>query len=352
MQSENYLVSSWIKNETTLYFVPVNLNIVVIYNKSTGIKKLLPIREENFTQNNLYSQCLRYENKIIFIPLHAKNLLFLDINNYEMEYVSISRSIQKDPGYGYFSGGIIKDENLYAIGYLFPGILKYNLVSREMQVIDINILEIGNLAYSYALSGEDGISCATNMGNIVTFFFNNDEIEIKKCSEYSFSGITSNAERIWAFDNNKKCIIEYNSKNAEIFKIYLHDYIGCYEKALYRYIKYVNGFLFLLPSKNAPIIIYSIKENKFSLLWENESNNEGFSTIASSVYDKKLYLTDYYKKRTYEINSVNLRICDYKIPIDKEIIIDSIANDREIYLIEDAILLKDYINYLKHCNKE
>lgn len=346
MQYNNCYVSAWIKSETKIYFIPINLNFLIIYDEQKNKTNTFVIEKENFYQNNLYSKCLKYKDKIIFIPAHAKHFLFFDINTHEMEYINIPKSKREHPEYGYFSGGIIKNDSLYAVGYMYPGIVKIDLISQAIMVIDINTQKIKQLGYSFAVCNNRDIVLASKKGTMLEFCIDDSCVQITDYSKFCFNGITGYKEILWTIDNGKKCIIECDRKTKNTSIIYLQEYALYLESATYGFIEYVEGVLFLFPNKNAPIITYNISEKKFSLIWVNIFDKIGFSVIAVNVDKEKVYVADYDKKMTYQINSKDYSMYEYEIPMNKMKIINTLANMEKVPMREDFIKLEEFIVYV------
>lgn len=92
----------------------------------------------NTNEINLFSKVELYKDTIIMIPAKAHHVVFYNITKDEESWVDLYDYL---PGYSgidyYFETTFITDDYLYMIGCFCPGIIKIDLKTRSVSVIDI-----------------------------------------------------------------------------------------------------------------------------------------------------------------------------------------------------------------------
>lgn len=348
MNSDCYYMSSWIREKSKLFFVPININLFIAYDLKTKETMAMIIEREEFLQDNLYAKCIKYKNKAIFIPLHAKHFLMVDLKSFEMNFFDIPKTNNYSPPYGRFSGGFIHGQCLYAVGYLYSGLIEFNLETKKMRIVEAwaNFVRDNLVSYTFGINSKMEVAVALKSGEIVRYNIRADKVDSKKILGYQFEGITSCGSIFWMLDNDKKCLVKWNTESNQISEIQLNGQISFFERGIYRYIEYINEKVIMIPDNNNPLLIYNVNDHKISKLWIDEEKRIGFSALAVFVEDDFIYISDKTKKTVFIINSIGLSVSKFSIPIDTKLAMETIALIKNIAIKEDVVGLDDYIGYV------
>jgi len=342
MDEKYYYLSSWAQTDTKRYFVPVNLNLFIVYDELEKTTIALGIEKEDFYQGNLYSKCILYKDKIVFVPLHAKHFLIVDLFTYEMEYVDVPKCNGSLPEYGLFSGGYIIGDCLYAIGYMYSGIVKINLISKEYHVSEIN----DPMTYSSYYDGTNNIFVTIKGGGNIQYSVEDGSVKKFVYCSHELVGTTGNKNAVMSIDNEDNTVIRYDIFSEQVEKVSMEGMMQYFQKTKYRFLEFIGEKIYLVPETNGPIIVMDEKRNIFHTIWLDKNQEEGFSAIAVFTEKGNLYVADNKKKKTYVLDCEREEVKVLAIPISRNTVMKSI-NQLENKTVKEGIVdLSDFINCL------
>jgi hypothetical protein len=310
--SENYFVTRWLKDGEYVYFVPFfvsfGLNVFIKYNlQNSKIEWILPIEKESGQQDGLYADVLKYKNKVVLVPLHAKNFAIIDLEIQKIEYIPIPvQDVKVD--YGFFSKGIIYKNELIAVGYLYPRIVRINLDDYKIRIVNGWHKDLHNiLSYESCIVG-DSIYGLVNSANILLKYdFSKDETvlyQLENKGKSAYYCICYDGQDFWVTGNGIH-FLKWNEKKHDSYEILLTEDTGDIpEGTMYRYSTSLNGKQYFFPTnKEAPVVVVDLRDNmKSDLIWENELDKKGFRVNSCYKYKDDCYLFNYQEKKTYKIS--------------------------------------------------
>lgn len=175
----NFQVASWIERGNVAYFVPFNANVLVEYDiKNKETKKVYDIDTDFFVMG-AFIEIVQCEDELVLIPLHYNKIVIFDCNSKRFRYVDIPNIEQMEMKTSLFSKGIIKDNYLFLVGHNYHGVLRLDLNTDTVTIINDYVDNISNIrnngaylveldvafneCYIYMISAFDGKLVEINM---------------------------------------------------------------------------------------------------------------------------------------------------------------------------------------------
>lgn len=353
----SYLLNSWCKDENNSYFVPHNLNILVKYSeekqRSEWIRLIAKAGQEKFA---LYSDIKKYKQKLFLIPLHDTKIVTYDIERETFEYIPIPHSKHWDCAWGNFSKAYEYGENLYLIGYQYPGIVRLNMETLDCEQV-LNIYEI---CKQYKGQLKLSLESIENNEKIYILIHNTDELiryemrtgnntvyHLKNNAMGKYQTIAFDGEKFWFTSNGKEYLIWDEEKQDG--KIFVHPKQEKIPKdSLYRYSFYNHGKLYAISSKEAPIVVVDCKEfNQSRLIWKDEEREKGFRADYLFKYENVCAFIDLENQVNRVINSQTDKIEEVKRAKDRSELVQTLHVGNESTVIkEGGISLLEFIEML------
>lgn len=100
------------------------------------MEQVVPLSEDIYMQR-AYKGILPYRNSLIFIPASAEHIVIVDCRHFTKEYIELPKmKYQIGKSTNKFLGGVVYEDSLFLFGHSYPGIVKVDLISKEVKVID------------------------------------------------------------------------------------------------------------------------------------------------------------------------------------------------------------------------
>ena len=322
MEEMSCCVLAAAKYENKIGFVPINFNMFIMYDYMSGKTTVLPLDKENNSQESLYSCCVECGQKAVFIPLHGKHFLVVDMDTCELNYIDVPICNGEKPENCLFSKGYRIGDFVYAIGYRYPGIVKINMVTETCESIELEDgLVADGLSYSSVSDDRDEIIMVTRNNVIIHYSVSSNKV--KKITDFNDGIVWSKVDRtdLWFTNNIDEMLFRYTKKNGAVEGTKIKCLTERYNKGIYRYVVKYGDKLFVLPEKNSPIIVYGIDGKFLSELWINRETKNGFSVNGYFAMSGLLYIADNMKKATYIIDE-ELNVREMFFPLNKRLLLN------------------------------
>lgn len=348
MEEMSCCVLATAKYENKIGFVPINFNMFIMYDYMSGKTTVLPLDKENISQESLYSCCVECGQKAVFIPLHGKHFLVVDMDTCELDYIDVPICNGEKPENCLFSKGYRIGDFVYAIGYRYPGIVKINMVTEICESIELEDgLVADGLSYSSVSDDRDEIIMVTRDNAVIHYSVSSNKV--KKITDFNNDIVWGEVDRtdLWLTNNIDEMLFRYTRKSGKVEGIKIKYLTERYNEGIYRYIVKHGDRLLILPEKNCPIIVYDIDGNFLRELWINREKETGFSVNGYFAMSGLLYIADNMKKATYIIDE-ELNVREMLFPLDKRLILDRWMEleDSHTTIKEGLIKLDTFLSYI------
>ena len=361
----DFYVTKWLVDGEYAYFVPFDFNVFIKYNlQKRKAEWILPLDRVYTTQKGVFSDIVKYKNKVILVPCHIKEFVIVDLERQSVEYAAIPEP-ENGIRYGFFSKGILYGNQLIAVGYLYPGFLKMNLKTYEMEIVDDkcccsnSIPESGGVRNTVSLE-----SCV--VGNavyvlddncLIKYDFERDKVMyfplLNETGE-RYKSICHDGKFFW-FTGNGKDFLKWHEDTRTAKWIRLEKKEDIPEKTLYRYSASMDGKIYFFSSLEAPIIVNDTYSNKkMELLWADENIKKGFRVDAYHRESSGCFLFTYQTKEVLQIPFGSSRKLYPECKRNWEIIGDVIRKSGNGYVTEETIGLSNFMEALEKapCKRE
>lgn len=322
MEKASCCVLAFAKYKNKIGFVPINFNMFIMYDYISGENTVLLLEKESISKEILYSCCVQCGEYAVFIPLHGKHFLIVDMNTCELSYIDVPLCNGEKPDGCLFSNGYYIDDFVYAIGYRYPGIVKINIKTKVCENIEFgDNLGKGGLSYSNVINDKHEIIMVTRDNVIIQYTVDDDKL--KKITEFNGKIDWNKADRMdmWLTNNVDEMLFRYANRNEYVDGVKIKNLTQRYNKGTYRYCVKYGEKLLILPENNCSIIVYDIMGNFLCELWINREKKIGFSVMRYFVETGLLYIADNMKKATYIIDE-ELNVREMLFPLDKRLLLE------------------------------
>lgn len=181
--------------------------------------------DEKQDEIDLFSAVHLYNDKLYFVPSKARHIGVFDLLDNSISVAVIEKNFENLKYYDErhkFESSYLIDNYLYMIGCTYPGIVKVNLDSMEMETINIDIKGDFGKGYFYKGGIYNGyIWCPCMSMPIILKVNLSDDTLSKKCIKTSVSGFSS-----IAFDNDYAYLTGRGENPNAIVKYSLVDDIS------------------------------------------------------------------------------------------------------------------------------
>lgn len=116
------------KDDQAIWISMMEFNALVKIDIETGLVQLVDCFQNERREGNLHLQIVSYQNKEIFIPWNAENIVIYDIKKREMRYIPID--CNKNPGL--FGDGIRDGRYLYLMSETASEIVQFDMESEKI----------------------------------------------------------------------------------------------------------------------------------------------------------------------------------------------------------------------------
>lgn len=325
--------SKCIKIDDKIWFCATNYNAICTINIRNGkITLVATLKSELFDKKILSINLIKWNNKIIFIPMRAKYINFYDIKNGKIDLVE-ERKIDHYSRGGSYYNAFIKDDFCYAIPVEESLILKINLKSRCIEsTIDIeekccdkigesyrflsksNCYEYKNILY-FAMSEKPYIIAINLMTDMVWFY----KLNLGQCGLAYMDGVgryiyilTRNGEIIlWDIEYSKIC-------DRALLKLKMSEITRYYRSFFW------NGYMYFFKYFASDEFIkmnHELGEYKVCNIrkeWEMDLTDEDSLIFLIMEEGKCYFYLEYYELiivdlQSSDVTKINLQFNDEKI---------------------------------------
>lgn len=352
----HYLLNSWIRDKTDVYFVPHNLNVLVKYSEEEQKSKwIIPILNAEQEKYALYSDIKKYKNKLFFVPLHDTKIVIYDLDTKSFDWISIPSSKYWDCAWGNFSRAYSYGKKLYLVGYHYPGIILldmetykceqvldvYTLHNRkaEKQYIALESFEINGYIYMLLPDICELIKYSIKDNKSIVYHLVND-------SKEKYQTIAYDGEDFW-FTSNGIEFLKWNEEKQE-GEIFVHpEREKIPENSIYKYSFFCEGRLYALSSKEAPITVIDCNDFKQSrLIWKDKDRRKGYCVDYLYRTGQECSFIDLENKSNKFLDIQTGQIAETKWVKDKKKIIQMLLLHKNIKIKEGGVSLTDFLNVL------
>lgn len=207
-------------------YIENGLCCMELNSNSARLIELFP--NESLEEINLFSGIHLYDSQLFFVPSKAKNIVGYDLRNKTFSEYSIEE-LYKDVGWfsdrHKFECSYLIGDALYMIGCTFPGILKFNLLSKKISYLGFEQQGDFEEGYFYKGSLKDGFIWCACMSHPKVLKLNtaNDSISIidiqTKASGFSSLILLNEFIYLTGRGNVSNVIVKYNMSTGETKEI-------------------------------------------------------------------------------------------------------------------------------------
>lgn len=338
-----------IKIEDKYFFVGRDLGIIYSVSEKTGEAKIegkLP--EKNNGHYRLCGEILRFEDKVIFVPLNNEELQIYDCT--EKRWISIDIEQVKDCSADRFFSAVIHRRKLIMLGANYPAIMIVDMDSYETRYIKEiyeplkELKKEKNDAYirnNICCIG-DKIYAASCISNEVLVF----DIEKYTWSwhrvgddDNRYSGIAYDGEAFWIAPRRKGSVIKWIAESDEITEYQLIDMK--YDKLYFTGVIYDGENLIFPGMENRQTLIVNPKEADIKKSCIIIDENFTFFKVMDNKY---CGVTSDGRFIEYDKHGVKLK--EYDINIDGKEMLDFYNGN---VVVEEGVTMQlgDLIEYLQ-----
>ena len=359
IQKDNmhYLLNSLVMDENAVYFVPHNLNVLVKYLKEENKTEwALLIPKTNTGQSALYADIKRYKNKLFLIPMHDTKIVVYDLNKNFFEQIPIPDSKHRKSNWGNFSKAYKEKHFLYLVGYRYPGVVRLDMETNQCeQVLDIYQMFPADITERrIELDSVEKDCCIyfllSNCNILVKYDMTQEKVSsyhLENRSEKCYQMISYDSRNFWISGDGIE-YLRWDEKTQSKF-FYKHPkHNDILEDDVYRYSFYQDGKIYVLPFKEAPIVVLDCRDfNKSNLMWKEDKNKKGFSVNYLFAKEQRGVCIDLESQTNIFLDLKTDKFMYLAWEKDKEKIVHALLTDQSKKEIkEGGISLKDFVDMI------
>lgn len=339
------------------------------------IEQVVPLSDDIYMYC-AYNGILPYRNSLILIPANSDNVVIVDCRNLTKEYIAlpdmkyrIGNSTSK------FFGGVVHEDNLFLFGNSYPGIVKVNLISKDVKVIDswINKSMVtftneydGCFGARYILLNNVVYFPFMNTNAVLQFDLETENILVHKVGDESqrFVSIEWDGECFWLIprDGSTGNVIKWNPFNGVIEYIKKYPEEFDYNTFAFYRTEMVNNKIFLfahlsncnisIDTNNGQMVTFphlyhveDIKGCKYQIVWRE---HDKFIILRDKEWIEWNYCRNTVERFDYKYDaSIVQRYSEREIKEYFDNRIQKVIGEKE------NMSLKKYLRYLtiKQCDE-
>lgn len=353
MVKGNYIINTYIEKEDGAYFVPANREVLIKYSferqEEIMIKNTPPC---SFKGLNPYIAIQECDNKIVIIPNHSDKFLVYNIVDGEFNQFNIPMDNIECHPWGYFSRGYVYKDNVYVVGYIYPGIVKINIQDNTCKTV-VNLSNKDrkdrDSCFSY-----DSVVINNNIFMLVkdeNMLFKYDMqseseewIELQGDNDNQYLTIAAKGNSLWMV-GNQGSILVYNTEEREFFHTKKRLALNS-NKYIYSIIS--DNYLLLGADNEAPLFMISI-DNRIGpeILWMDKIRGKGYSIFGFSKNKQgKVIFLEKNTQVNYLVDPKKKQVEKLLIPADTEKLLAMGVIQANKKISENDMSLKEFITYV------
>lgn len=323
-EDKSLVFNNFIEEDGKIWFWATNYNALFQCSITGGIAtNVWGLGACEDAAGSLYSKIVKYENKIIGIPMLTDNILVYDTFTGAAKLIPIpaqdwgnSHTLER----GRFWDGVVYDHYIFMIGFWSAKVLKFDVINEIIvDVIDLYEemgvpLDKRFISFKNAVLVNNRILIPVYVRNYV-FILNPvdmqyEKLVIEKC-ETGFSDIAYDGEDIWLSPVRPVQFVQWNIQQNQIT---LHDdYPADYhmeEQANISGIEYCNGKIYALPY--LANITISLEKNEQQVVVQTEDAfNSYYEGLSANDKIIKYLFAQRVGKRLYSYCTESRRVVSY-----------------------------------------
>lgn len=323
-EDKSLVFHNFIEEDGKIWFWATNYNALFQCSITGGIAANvwgLGVCED--AAGSLYSKILRYENKIIGIPMLTDNILVYDTSTGDARLIPIpaqdwgnSHTLER----GRFWDGVLYDDYVFMIGFWSAKVLKFDAIN-EVIVDVIDLYEEMNIPLDNRYISFRNTALVNNRILIPDYARNNifiinpidmqyEKLVIEKCGN-GFSDIVYDGEDIWLSPRERGQFVQWNIQQNQMT---LHDnYPTDYhmeKQANISGIEYCNGKIYAFPYR-ANKTISLVKNERKVVVQTEDAFNSYYEGLSINNEIMKYLFVQRVGKRLYSYCTESRRVLSY-----------------------------------------
>lgn len=332
------------------------------------MEQVVPLSDDIY-MCHAYNRILPYRSSLILIPANSDNVVIVDRRNLTKEYIELPE-VKYRIGTSTFKflGGVVHEDSLFLFGYSYPGIVKVDLVSKEVNVIDCWLKESavsltnktdGCFHSGYVLLDNVVYFPFVNSNAVLQFDLVTEEVVVHKVGDdrQRYISIVWDGTCFWLIprDGSVGSIIRWNPSDGttEYYRNYPEQFN--YEVFAFYKTEIIENKIFLFAHQSNCNICFdistghmetfphlycveNIKGCKYLVVWQEQGKFVALRDKEWAVWD---YNKNVLEKFEYELDSrITQRYRDHETRMYFENNIQDIKRENKNFN------LKDYLRYL------
>jgi hypothetical protein len=260
----NLYIYSLYEYNNNLWLISPNLNGLLRMDKNTFIPELIGFfNNENPTSEYQYYNIILADDILLFAPILATKIALYNIKSNNFEYIDIpmpqyNKSLEYKPTSEFVC--LFKyAENIYFIPKSYPGILQFNISTKEINVIDSWINELHKHLPKNTFRYFNSYQLIDAVAYIPCLFCNGIlEIELDTLSynirlfrnkSIGYRDICYDGNDLWLLPLNISNIVKYNPLSGQTseYSVIVNDPTANNIDP-FSFIRYYNSFIWIFPS--------------------------------------------------------------------------------------------------------
>lgn len=288
------------------YYVPSNCNCLVKQHiLDNKIEIIAYFSNMPATQYNTYRKVIKWKEKIICIPWHATDFIVVDEKTSNIKYIKIPQMNRAKIKHSFFYEAKLMGSQIYAFGYNYCGILKFDCSTVEIKILDdwIDAYRIISPCDAGVMFAQEMIFGNNKLYTICTAFSGIFEYDLEN-ENYRFFCIEKEGAKLNHINVDKELIYIATKNNEVIFFDKQNNEI-VQTVNLCNWCEKEDNILYLTVNKES--IDVFMKDRKDSLILSKEKLDKIEKLNLPKAFVKNSGINPY----TSEIDSETVLFCDF-----------------------------------------
>ena len=301
-----------IRIDNNIWFTSLDYNGLYRYNlDEKKTERIGDFTYEPFEQVGLFIKICRYKNNLIFVPQYSKRIYIYIIDIGIFKDIQIPKLTENLSG-PYFFEAVVFEKYIYMMGAMYPGILKVNLETYEVEVIDWWLKKLQSevrINTNELLLGREGALQYNNFwipcyqcNRVLEFNLETDEFHLHEVGrkENRYARMIKSGDRfvLVTYNSEDICRIVFWDSSSGSYEEVQVDIKACVDRCIIEFLD--NIWLFSLSSNE--IYCIDIREKRIDFNSVPDVPKIGIE-FAKAVNDG-LFFFDYITQAWYKINNL------------------------------------------------
>jgi len=235
--------SAYCENEKYIWCIVEEDTFLYRLDKEAGVMEEVTSLSDDAYMRTAYRGILPYKEYLVLVPLYADRVVLFHRKTLEKEYIAIPKADAYIGSFkALFFSGIVYEDEVFLFGYSFPGILKINLLTKKVTVIDHWLNEVcftddedGCFCIQYARRGDDVFFPFLNANAVLQFNLVTGQTIVHTVGDATqrYIAMQWDGEAFWLLPRDGTCgsIVKWDMEKKEV--TYFSDYPEGFEKYKY-----------------------------------------------------------------------------------------------------------------------